>query len=146
MLTLHSIVADKAPTGLVLFAYSIPSILTRIIVPLVRFPDSSNFPIASLFRSSRSGDAIDNSTSLTKEINYPLRLIVCAASSAIGLQLLAHSSNIGVLILGIMLAALSSNLGDMYVSDDTTVGVQNDNDFFFLCAQVSSNAVCPVSE
>ncbi|KAI5819900.1 CLN3 protein-domain-containing protein [Pyronema omphalodes] len=109
----NDIVADKAPTGLVLFAYSIPSILTRVIVPLIRFPESTNYPILSLFGSSRSGDSIDNSTSLTKEINYPLRLIVCAASSGIGLQLLAHSNNIGVLILGIMLAALSSNLGDM---------------------------------
>ncbi|KAF8537155.1 hypothetical protein BDD12DRAFT_807181 [Trichophaea hybrida] len=115
----NDLVAGKAPIGLVLFAYSIPSILTRIIVPLVRFPDmySSKFQTISLFTrrggSGLDGGVIREPTSLTKEINYPLRLVICTVSSFFGLQMLALFDKIGVLVLGVMLAALSSNLGDI---------------------------------
>lgn len=108
-----SIVAGRAPTGLVLFAYSIPSILTRVLVPLLSLPDSPGFSkVIFLFARRRAGSD-PGSTALAKEVNYPLRLVVCAVSSFIGLQLLARFDKIVILVLGIMLAALSSNLGDM---------------------------------
>jgi hypothetical protein len=86
-------------------------------VPFVRFPDGSNFQIVSLFTRrgglDLDGDGIRESTSLTTEVNYPLRLVICAISSFLGLQILALFDKIGILVLGVMLAALSSNLCDM---------------------------------
>lgn len=87
-----------------LFAYSVPSILTRIVVPLVRFPDIS---------LRIGGGGPPGSSALSREVNYALRLTVCAAASFAGLQLLALVDAIGMRVVGIMLCALSSNLGDM---------------------------------
>ncbi|KAA8909638.1 hypothetical protein FN846DRAFT_941611 [Sphaerosporella brunnea] len=109
----NDLVAEKAPTGLVLFAYSIPSILTRIIVPLVQFPDTPTNSRFIGFFNRWSRVKVQDPNSLTREVNYTFRLAVCALSSFIGLMLLAGFENIGIRVLGVMLAALSSNLGDM---------------------------------
>jgi hypothetical protein len=85
--------------GLVLFAYSVPSIFPRVIVPLASFRDLDNFwDIHRLTGRHNSGLAIREPTaaapSVSREVNYPLRPSVCAASSFLGLQLLAMFSNI----------------------------------------------------
>jgi len=49
----------------------------------------------------------------SQQIDYPTRLTVCAVASFTGLQLLAWCDNVGIRIVGIALASLSSNLGDM---------------------------------
>jgi hypothetical protein len=83
-------------------------------VPLVRFPelstDSRFLTFLTRFRRRRG---TQEPNSLTREVNYDLRLTICAACSFVGLMLLAYFENIGIRVLGIMLAALSSNLGDM---------------------------------
>jgi hypothetical protein len=48
-----------------------------------------------------------------RDVDYPTRLAVCAAASFLGLQLLAWHDNLVIRMLGIALASLSSNLGDM---------------------------------
>lgn len=88
----------------------------------MKFPDVSAF--FSPFSASKprtpsstpgiSGHGLQNGE-VSREINYAARLTVCATTSFVGLQLLAWADNVGVRMLGIALASLSSNLGDMQV-------------------------------
>lgn len=108
---------NSAPPGLILFAYTLPSVLVRAFVPYIKFPSISEiFSFVSLGRASNltpGGTGAADSGEISREINYAARLTVCATSSFIGLQLLAWADNVGVRMLGIALASLSSNLGDM---------------------------------
>jgi len=115
--------------GLVLFAYSVPSILTRVIVPLANFRDLDNrwiirHPTGRQRSSLATREPTTTATSVSREVSYPLRLSVCAASSFLGLQSLAMFSNIPIRVLGIMLAAVSSNLGDMWVAPTLRFPIQ----------------------
>lgn len=74
----------------------------------MRFPDV-NLRIVTLF----TGGGSSVGSPLSREVNYALRLVICASTSFVGLQLLALVDSIGVRVLGVMLCALSSNLGDM---------------------------------
>lgn len=119
---------NSAPPGIILLAYTLPSVLVRTFVPYIKFPNVSElFSFVSPARTSdywgartpggihtprTPGHAL-RSSKVSQEINYAARLTVCATSSFIGLQLLAWADNVGVRMLGIALASLSSNLGDM---------------------------------
>ncbi|KAI5809076.1 batten's disease protein Cln3 [Peziza echinospora] len=85
----NDLVGNQAPPGLILFAYTLPSVLIRAFVPYIRFP------------------------TIRKEVNYALRLSISALSSFTGLQLLSFSKSLPLRVLGISLTSLSSNLGDM---------------------------------
>lgn len=102
---------NSAPPGLILFAYTLPSVLVRAFVPYIKFPSISE--IFSFVSLGRASNLTSGGTEISREINYAARLTVCATSSFIGLQLLAWADNVGVRMLGIALASLSSNLGDM---------------------------------
>lgn len=114
---------NSAPPGLILFAYTLPSVLVRAFVPYMKFPDVS--AIFSPFSASKSCTPSGTtpgisghgpgSGEVSREINYSARLTVCATTSFVGLQLLAWADNVGVRMFGIALASLSSNLGDMQV-------------------------------
>lgn len=120
---------NSAPPGLILFAYTLPSVLVRAFVPYIRFPNVLKmFSFLSPWRVSGPRSARTSSDTTLRisghspsngkdswEINYAARLTVCATASLIGLQLLAWADNVGVRMLGIALASLSSNLGDMQV-------------------------------
>lgn len=147
-----SLVADRAPTGLILFTYSLPSVLIRTLVPFISFPDLTTYLPSSFHRGmsslinrlSRQTDTeevdkfyisipnpssaatgstndvttrpqVKRSNALTKQVNYPLRLSICVFSSFCGLQLLAWTEVVSVRLVGIAMASLSSNLGDMFV-------------------------------
>ncbi|KAF8428736.1 batten's disease protein Cln3 [Tirmania nivea] len=84
----NDLVGNQAPLGLILFAYTLPSVLIRAFVPYIRFLTIRFF-------------------------NYPFRLTVCCLSSFIGLQLLSFAPTLPLRVMGIMLTSLSSNLGDM---------------------------------
>ncbi|KAF8252206.1 hypothetical protein K440DRAFT_658038 [Wilcoxina mikolae CBS 423.85] len=129
----NDLVGNSAPPGLILFAYTLPSILVRMFVPYINFPDITLSTLTKWFSISdysplKAKDIASEATTpetetpftLTdetkgnREVNYAARLTVCAASSFFGLQLLAWGNNVGIQILGISFASLSSNLGDMY--------------------------------
>lgn len=115
----NDLVGDKAPTALILFAYTLPSLCVRTLVPFINFP-SVRIPFWSKkLQHDRGRDhpashgvAVANG-SMSGDVDYPLRLTICAISSLVGLQLLAWSTYIPIRMLGISLASLSSNLGDM---------------------------------
>lgn len=120
---------NSAPPGLILFAYTLPSVLVRTFVPYIKFPKVSD--LLSYFYSPQASDywrahtpggihtpgtpsfGLKKGDKVSQEINYAARLSVCAASSFLGLQMLAWADNVGVRMLGIAFASLSSNLGDM---------------------------------
>lgn len=120
-MTVFSLVGNSAPPGLILFAYTLPSVLIRAFVPYMKFPNVSEF-FSSFSASKPWGTCTPGSTAprirngeVSREINYAARLTVCATTSFVGLQLLAWADNVGIRMLGIALASLSSNLGDMQV-------------------------------
>lgn len=98
-----SLVAHRAPTGLILFAYALPSVLVRVIVPFVPLPSVRR-------RQSQLG------VTFSTQVDYSLRFSFCAVCSFAGVQLLAWIESVPVRLAGITLAAVSSNLGDTYVS------------------------------
>ncbi|KAI5849301.1 batten's disease protein Cln3 [Morchella snyderi] len=63
--------------------------------------------------TGQDGGLYSSADSLTVHVNYPLRLTICILSSFFGLQLLAWADCTGIRLLGIAMASLSSNLGDM---------------------------------
>lgn len=63
--------------------------------------------------TGQDGGLYSSADSLTVNVNYPLRLTICILSSFLGLQLLAWADCTGIRLLGIAMASLSSNLGDM---------------------------------
>ncbi|KAH0614402.1 uncharacterized protein H6S33_000038 [Morchella sextelata] len=125
----NDLVGNSAPPGLILFAYTLPSVLVRTFVPYIKFPKVSD--LLSYFYSPQASDywrahtpggihtpgtpsfGLKKGDKVSQEINYAARLSVCAASSFLGLQMLAWADNVGVRMLGIAFASLSSNLGDM---------------------------------
>ncbi|KAI5799898.1 CLN3 protein-domain-containing protein [Geopyxis carbonaria] len=124
----NDLVGNSAPPGLILFAYTLPSIIVRMFVPYIKFPDVKPSKIWSFFQSFTSSRASDYSrvntpgpltpglglkNAKSQEVNYTARLTICACSSFLGLQLLAWADNVAVRVLGIAFASLSSNLGDM---------------------------------
>ena len=104
----NDLVGNAAPPSVVLFAYTVPSIIIRMFVPYITFPD-----VRRLFLKRSSGSRKLAGEQQTAEVDYVVRLSVCAASSFFGLQLLAWADNVGIRVLGIAFASLSSNLGDM---------------------------------
>ncbi|BFZ64687.1 battenin CLN3 protein [Saitoella coloradoensis] len=126
----NDLVGSRASTGLVLFAYTVPAVCVRTFVPYLPPSPLSYFPFGrSSSRAKRRNSNIrpherDNITTndrgLTSEINYPARILICATSSFVGLQLLAWCSNLPLRLLGISLASVSSNLGDMSFFQLTT--------------------------
>lgn len=131
---------NSAPPGLILFAYTLPSVLVRAFVPYMKFPNVSKILLficpgggSNLWGARNPGVTTAGMSGhdlrhgrVSQEINYAARLTVCAATSFIGLQLLAWADIIGIRMLGIALASLSSNLGDMQVliGFDTALRVQ----------------------
>ncbi|KAH0610092.1 uncharacterized protein H6S33_012638 [Morchella sextelata] len=112
----NDLVRDHAPIGSILFAYTLPSVLVRTLIPFIHFPELHSSPnklLSRLFRRENKGEddadkfyssstASTNSMavehggslyssadSLTAHVNYPLRLTICILSSFFGLQLLA---------------------------------------------------------
>jgi hypothetical protein len=131
-LTQDSLVGNSAPPGLILFAYTLPSIIVRMFVPYIKFPGitlstltkwfsiSDYSPVNAKEITSRTTtleletpSTLVDETKGNREVNYAARLTICAASSFFGLQLLAWGNNVGIQILGLSFASLSSNLGDM---------------------------------
>lgn len=119
----NDLVGNQAPPGLILFAYTLPSVLIRAFVPYIRFPTirfnairrllrRSPFGYAQIGKSAASHDGNDESA-VDHEVNYSFRITVCCLSSFIGLQLLSFAPGLPLRVLGIMLTSLSSNLGDM---------------------------------
>lgn len=108
LLTGASLVGNAAPPSVVLFAYTVPSIMIRMFVPYITFPD-----LRKMFRGRRSNYGKVGRSEVQEEIDYMIRLSVCAGSSLLGLQLLAWANHVGLRVLGIALASLSSNIGDM---------------------------------
>ena len=93
-----------------------------MLVPYITFPNLTLSSVSAwLFAEDPRCKKTPPSTPLSpaeaaappSEVDYATRLSVCAASSFIGLQLLAWSNHVGIRILGIGFASLSSNLGDM---------------------------------
>jgi hypothetical protein len=93
-------------------------------VPYITFPNITLFSIATwLSNPGRYSSAKGKETmpmipggiekAGKREVDYPTRLAVCATASFLGLQLLAWCDNLGIRVVGIGLASLSSNLGDM---------------------------------
>ncbi|KAI5820572.1 CLN3 protein-domain-containing protein [Pyronema omphalodes] len=107
----NDLVGNSAPPGLILFAYTLPSILVRMFVPYIRFPEISLAKIKSWFSPSTysplsKGDSDQSAEperkSGAQEVNYAARL-----------TLLAWGNNVPIQVVGIAFASLSSNLGDM---------------------------------
>lgn len=113
-----SLVGNAAPPSVVLFAYTVPSIIIRMFVPYITFPD-----LRKIFSRTPEYSKIGNPETQSKEVDYVIRLSICAASSLFGLQLLAWANSVPVRVLGIAFASLSSNLGDMYVIYRSCVGL-----------------------
>lgn len=117
----QSLVGGSAPPGLILFAYTIPSVLVRMFVPYIAFLDITPSTFTKWFSAfllikldtEPSLDSTHTTRATPREVNYAARLTVCAASSFFGLQLLAWGGSVGVQVVGIGFASLSSNLGDM---------------------------------
>jgi hypothetical protein len=116
---IQSLVGDKAPKSAVLTAYTLPSVMVRLLVPFATVPALKptlrKIPIVRKFvpkRQSRSvikaGKEVEE-----EEVNYPWRIGVCSICSFVGLNLLAWSGNLFVRLIGIALASCSSNLGDL---------------------------------
>ena len=127
MTAANDLVGHQAPPGLILFAYTLPSVLIRAFVPYIRFP-TIRFSAVPFWRivhylrhpgqkytplEKPDDDQDPNNANDDKEVNYPFRLTICSISSFIGLQLLSFSPHLSLRVLGISLTSLSSNLGDM---------------------------------
>lgn len=98
---------NSAPQGLILLAYTLPSILIRTFVPYIKFPSIRRGILRR--RDQQEGKSDDG------QVDYSTRLCVCAAASFSGLQMLAWCECVEARVLGIAFASLSSNLGDMWV-------------------------------
>lgn len=87
-----------------LTAYTIPSVLVRLLVPFATLPDLDGL----IRRLLRMGSA-----SARQEVNYASRIAMCTVFSFSGLNLLAWSSSLWLRLVGIALTSCSSNLGDL---------------------------------
>lgn len=128
----EDLVGKRAPTGLVLFAYTIPSLVIRFCLPFMVSPSFSSLIPISLwgrkdydlvndecvdegFITGTRESIVEDAAKVSAEVNYIFRFSICAICSFIGLELLAWIEYIPIRVLGIMLTSVSSNVGDMYV-------------------------------
>ncbi|RPB05369.1 hypothetical protein L873DRAFT_1832630 [Choiromyces venosus 120613-1] len=123
----NDLVGNSAPPGLILFAYpafgsypffrpvyQVPRFLFLVLLIYISpCPDHSRIHTpGGISRPGTPGPG--TATKVSQEINYAARLTVCATASFLGLQLLPWSDSVGIRMLGISLASLSSNLATRY--------------------------------
>ncbi|TGZ77888.1 hypothetical protein EX30DRAFT_398282 [Ascodesmis nigricans] len=117
----NDLVAGRAPTGIVLVAYCIPSLVLRVYVSLWGLPELNIPTLWSYARGSKARELERevSAAGVEREINYGERLLLSVLCCGFGAQLLAWMENIPVRVMGVALMSLSSNLGDMCVSPAT---------------------------